>query len=325
MPKRSLVEQLDQHIQALQADRGRKSTVDPELQELLSVAAMLGDLPRPAFKRELKEELLRSTSMSTSAVSAIREGYRTITPYITVQDPISVVEFMRHTFDAIELMRGTGSAGGYHIETQLGNSMLMVGGGGAWRGTPMPAALHAYVEDADAAYERALAAGAKSLYAPTNQEYGDREAGVADSSGNHWYIGTNKQVGPGRFVPEGMTSVTVAFHPQRADKFIDFLEQALGAKQVELHKSAAGAVMHAKLMIGDSMIEVGEAHGDFQPMPTAIYLYVDDADAVYTRAMHAGCVSLWPPADEDYGDRVGGVQDPFGNHWYPATHIGKTR
>jgi len=55
-------------------------------------------------------------------------------------------------------------------------------------------------------------------------------------------------------------------------------------------------------------------------MPTVLYLYVDDTDATYQRALEAGATSLMEPADQFYGDRNAGVEDPTGNHWWIATH-----
>jgi uncharacterized glyoxalase superfamily protein PhnB len=78
-----------------------------------------------------------------------------------------------------------------HAEMRIGDSTIGIGeatGGAA----PMPAALHLYVKNADAVYRRALAAGAVSIQEPADQEYGDREAGVKDPAGNHWYIATHK-------------------------------------------------------------------------------------------------------------------------------------
>lgn len=69
------------------------------------------------------------------------------------------------------------------------------------------------------------------------------------------------------------------------------------------------------------MIEMGEAHGLWQPMPATFFLYVDDVDAWYERAVAAGAISRGAPANHPYGDRVGGVADPFDNLWYLATHI----
>lgn len=66
---------------------------------------------------------------------------------------------------------------------------------------------------------------------------------------------------------------------------------------------------------------MGEPMGEFTAMPTSLYLYVEDADAVYAQALAAGATSVMPPADQFYGDRHGGVRDPNGNIWWIATHI----
>jgi PhnB protein len=102
---------------------------------------------------------------------------------------------------------------------------------------------------------------------------------------------------------------------------IDFLKQAFGAEEQSRHQSPEGVIHHATVRIGDSMIEMGEAHGPWQPMPATFYLYVDDVDAWYQRAMEAGAMSRGEPADQPYGDRVGGVADPFENIWYLSTPI----
>src|SRR5216684_343204 len=86
---------------------------------------------------------------------------------------------------------GPGSEGGMHCEVRLGDSMLMMGGGGpgfAWRGIPKLGAFHVYVHDCDATYQGALAAGATSISEPADQEYGERSGSVRDAAGNHWYI-----------------------------------------------------------------------------------------------------------------------------------------
>jgi uncharacterized glyoxalase superfamily protein PhnB len=65
---------------------------------------------------------------------------------------------------------------------------------------------------------------------------------------------------------------------------------------------------------------MGEPRGELTPMPGSIYLYVHNTDAVYQRALQAGATSLTEPADQFYGDRTAGVQDPVGNRWWIATH-----
>jgi PhnB protein len=127
------------------------------------------------------------------AVKPIREGFHTITPYLMVQEADQLVEFVKQAFGATELLRGIGSAGGLHAEVRIGDSMVMIGGGGAWRGEPMPAAIYLYMDEVDPVYKRALQAGATSIMEPADQPYGDRLAGVKDPFSNVWYIATHKQ------------------------------------------------------------------------------------------------------------------------------------
>jgi PhnB protein len=102
---------------------------------------------------------------------------------------------------------------------------------------------------------------------------------------------------------------------------IDFLKRAFAADEVARYAGPDGTIYHAQVRIGDSVIEMGEAHGPYQPMPTMFYLYVEDADAWYRRALQAGATSISEPADQPYGDRKAGVKDPFDNVWYVATPI----
>jgi PhnB protein len=253
--------------------------------------------------------------------SLIPKGYHTITPYLVAQDAAGVIDFLKQTFGAVENFRGTGSAGGIHAEVRVGDSMLMVGGGApglTWRGEGKPLALHVYVEDTDAVYKRALAAGATSLQAPADQPYGERGGGVKDQAGNYWYIATYKGQ---NFIPEGYRTLTPYLHPLRAEPVIKFLQLAFGAANVEKYASPDGVIQHAKLTVGDSVLEMGEAGGPYQPMPSMFYLYVPDADNMYRRALNAGATSITEPADQPYGDRTAMVKDAFGYEWCIATHI----
>ena len=256
-----------------------------------------------------------------SRVNPIRPGFLTITPYLIVNKAAELIDFVKHVFGAEEQFRSIGSAGGIHCETRLGDSMVMIGGGGAWHGTPAPAALHVYVPNVDDVYRRAMATGATSLRAPADQDYGDRDASVRDPYGNHWYIGTHKGAGTDGFIPEGLHSVNVYLHPKGAESIIGFVKKAFGAVEMERAQDPAGVIHHAKLRIGDSVLEVGEARAEFQPMPTTFYLYVEDCDTLYQQAMSAEATSLSAPTDQAYGDRNAGVQDPHGNTWYLSTHI----
>jgi PhnB protein len=336
MSEVALIEQLDRAIEAmLRNPDAPPPSAAPQVARLLTIAAELRDLPRTDFKTRLQNELERKASMSTAAgtresgdksphskVNPIRKGFRTVTPYLTVADLHREIDFIKKVFGAEGKIYGIGSAGGFHSEYKIGDSMLMIGGGGkgsSWQGSPTPGAVHLYVEDVDAVYERALQAGATSLMPPTDLEYGERGAAIEDVGGNRWYIATSH--GP-RYIPEGVTNLMPYLHPQGAPKMIEFLKQAFAAKEIAVYQSPDGIVHHAKIGIGDSIIEMGEAHEQWQPMPMMFMLYVEDCDAWYARAMKAeGAVSLSEPADQSYGGRVGAVKDPFDNMWYISTHI----
>ena len=122
-------------------------------------------------------------------------------------------------------------------------------------------------------------------------------------------------------IPEGYHTVTPYLVVKGVAKLIDFLKQAFDAKEMHRTTQPDGTIMHAEVRIGDSAVMMGEARNEAQSMPGSIYLYVNDTDATYKRAIQAGATSIMEPADQFYGDRNGGVKDPVGNHWWIATHI----
>jgi PhnB protein len=122
-------------------------------------------------------------------------------------------------------------------------------------------------------------------------------------------------------IPEGYHSVTPYLVVPGASKLIDFLKQAFEAEETERVASPDGTIMHAEVRIGDSIIMMGDAMGEFTPMPGMIYLYVNDADATYQRALRAGATSMREPENQFYGNREAGVKDELGNIWWIATHI----
>lgn len=264
---------------------------------------------------------LRQMESKEQGASPVPEGHHTITPYIVVPDAAALIDFVKQAFGAEEKFRAIGSAGGIHCEVRVGDSMLMIGGGGpglSWQGKALPTSLHFYVGDAEAVYRRALEVGATSVEEPVDQPYGDREAGVKDIGGNYWWIATHKE---GGHIPRGLRSVTPYLHPRRAEPVISFLKQAFGAEELDRHASPDGVIHHATVRIGDSAVEMGEAHGEWQPLPCMFYLHVPDVDASYRRAIQAGAKSLSAPADQPYGARVAGVEDVFGYQWYLATPL----
>ncbi|HET19173.1 MAG TPA: VOC family protein [Chromatiales bacterium] len=121
-------------------------------------------------------------------------------------------------------------------------------------------------------------------------------------------------------VPEGYHTITPSLSVKGAVQMIEFLKQAFDAAQKDFLLRPDGAVGHATLRIGDSMIMLGETMEGWQPMPLSLYLYVDDVDATYRRALQAGASSVMEPADMFWGDRHGAVKDQWGNVWLLATH-----
>jgi PhnB protein len=118
------------------------------------------------------------------------EGWHTVTPRIVVRNPQKCVAFLREVFGAV---------GDFHAERpaemRIGDSVVMVSGDE--QRDPMPGFLYVYVDDTDATYQRALAAGAISLEQPADMPYGDRRGMVRDQWGNTWQIATHRGAGLG--------------------------------------------------------------------------------------------------------------------------------
>jgi len=287
------------------------------------VSTHIRDVPVEEMQKELdKWTQAESAKKNPEAESSQpapelkRENFHTVTPYFTVHNPAELIDFVTQAFGAVEHFRTTGSAGGMHAEVSIGDSLVMIGG--AEHIEPKPTAIRLYVPDADQVYERALKAGAKSLFPVAEQPYGERSGGVEDVHGNRWYIAT--PFVPLQTIAQDLHTVTVYFHPIGAQRFIDFVTDAFGG--TELMRHAEGEmILHAKVQIGDSVIELGEARFPSQPLPTAIYLYVNDVDAMYEQALKAGGTSMLAPTDQAYGDRNAWVKDPFDNVWYLAAPV----
>ena len=130
-------------------------------------------------------------------------------------------------------------------------------------------------------------------------------------------------------IPEGFQSVTPMLVFSDARKAIEFYKQAFGAMERYAMPGQDGkGVMHAELLIGDSIIMMGEENPN-EPCksaetaggsPVSFYIYLENADEAFRRALEAGAESRMPVQDMFWGDRVGTVQDPFGYSWTLATH-----
>jgi uncharacterized glyoxalase superfamily protein PhnB len=130
-------------------------------------------------------------------------------------------------------------------------------------------------------------------------------------------------------IPEGFHSVTPMFMFKDARKAIEFYKRAFGAKERFAMPGPDGkGVMHAELLIGDSIIMMGEENPEeacksaetMGGSPVSFYIYVEDADEAFRRALDAGSETKMLVQDMFWGDRVGTVQDPFGYSWSLAAH-----
>ncbi len=123
-------------------------------------------------------------------------------------------------------------------------------------------------------------------------------------------------------IPDGYHTITPYLMVENVDRLLKFLKNAFAAEELLRLKRPDGSVMHAEAQIGDSRIMMGEPMEDFGPMPASIYLYVENCDAIYEKALKAGGKSIMPPMDMAHaGERYGGVRDGSGNIWWIATHI----
>lgn len=106
-----------------------------------------------------------------------------------------------------------------------------------------------------------------------------------------------------------------------ADAELEFLVAAFGATEVSCQRNQDNTVMHAELLIGDSLVMLGQAGGQWKAREAALYLWVEDVDATYAAALKAGATSESAPEDKPYRHRNAGVVDPNGVTWWIAAPV----
>jgi uncharacterized glyoxalase superfamily protein PhnB len=127
-------------------------------------------------------------------------------------------------------------------------------------------------------------------------------------------------------IPEGYSTVTPSLIMKDAAKAIDFYKSAFGAKERLRMPGPDGRIMHAEISIGNSIVMLGEemmgskSAETLGASPIGFYVYVEDVDAAFKKAVSAGAKETMPIEDMFWGDRVGQVQDPYGYKWMVATH-----
>jgi len=130
-------------------------------------------------------------------------------------------------------------------------------------------------------------------------------------------------------IPKGFHTVTPALTVRNAAEAIAFYKEALGAEELVRMSGPDGKITHAELKIGDSIIFLGDEipnMGNKSPQTLggtsgSLFLYVEDVDQFYQRAVHAGAKSTMPPTDMFWGDRYGTFIDPYGQSWGVGTHV----
>jgi PhnB protein len=132
-----------------------------------------------------------------------------------------------------------------------------------------------------------------------------------------------------KVVPQGYHTITPNLVVNDAAQALEFYKKALGAEETVRMPGPNGRIMHAEMRIGDSVVMLGEERPDmgrkspssYGGSPVGFYVYVENLDAAWNRAVGAGAKATRPPADMFWGDRTGTLEDPFGHSWSLAEHV----
>ena len=130
-------------------------------------------------------------------------------------------------------------------------------------------------------------------------------------------------------IPKGYHTVTPSLVVAGAARAIDFYKKALGAEEIMRFPGPDGKIMHAEIRVGDSVIMLmdempeqgGKGPKSFGGTPVGFFVYGDNVDVAWKRAVDAGAKEIMPLADQFWGDRTGCLEDPFGHKWWLAQHI----
>ena len=133
---------------------------------------------------------------------------------------------------------------------------------------------------------------------------------------------------PVKAIPSGYHTLTPYMTVRDAARAIEFYKQAFGAVERGAMKGQDGKIVHAELMIGDSIVMLADEfpeYGSMSPLSTGgsgmgLHIYVEDVDSAFDRAVKAGAKVDMPVSDMFWGDRYGKLADPFGHKWSIATH-----
>ena len=122
-------------------------------------------------------------------------------------------------------------------------------------------------------------------------------------------------------IPDNVPRVSPYLIVSDVGKTMNFLKEIFNAEEGERMSLPDGTINHGSVKIGDSLIMMGKGSDNYPPQPAMLYIYVNNTDAVYKRALESGATSVMEPADQFYGDRNASVKDSDGISWWIATHI----
>jgi uncharacterized glyoxalase superfamily protein PhnB len=123
------------------------------------------------------------------------------------------------------------------------------------------------------------------------------------------------------YKPEGYTSVAPYLIVDGAERTIEFLRAVFNAREVRRFAAPDGGIMHAEVLLDDTVVMLGDAGPGYPSIPAHVHVYVPDVDAAYGRALEAGATSVRPPAQQGDEDKRGGVKDPGGTTWWIGTRV----
>ena len=121
-------------------------------------------------------------------------------------------------------------------------------------------------------------------------------------------------------LPEGHHTITPYFTVTDADQLIKFVVVVFGGDIVVENRYSDGTIQHARIRIGDTVMMLNQSNENYAANASQMYLYVEDVESVYSKAISQSAVSIMEPNNREYGDHIAGITDPCGNTWCIAKH-----
>lgn len=256
----------------------------------------------------------------------------TVLPHVAYHDVEEAVAWLNRAFGFVEHYRHGDPVSGAQV--RAGNAFVMIKRVGAETSLPDQLgygtqSLTIFIDDVEAHYKRAKAAGARIIEEPHETVYGEFQYAARDLAGHHWLFSRHAHdrnpAEWGASVAQPMTAparVAPTLSVRRGKAAVEFYISAFCAEVLRQVEAPDGAVV-AELAVGESRFWVADEspeHKNFSPETLGggtvrMALVAPDPDAAFQRAVDAGATVVYPVADQGYGWRVGRLVDPFGHHW----------